>query len=66
MEPFVEVEGESEEVVKEVSEKLGFDYRDAWFCAVTSIYAAKYGVEENFINNHIPKITFDMENPFLD
>lgn len=66
LEPFVEVEGESEEIVKEVSEKLGFDYSKAMFCAVGTIYAKKYGVDENFINNHIPRIDFDMENPFLN
>jgi len=65
LEPFVEVEGPSEEEVKGVAEKLGFDYSQAMFCAVGTIYAQKYGVDENFINNHIAKITFDMDNPFL-
>jgi len=65
LEPLVEVEGQSEAIVKEVSEKLGFDYSKALFCAVGAIYAQKYGVDENFINNHIPKINFEMENPFL-
>ncbi|MDD4990079.1 MAG: hypothetical protein PHW31_02105 [Candidatus Pacebacteria bacterium] len=66
MEPFIEVEGESEEIVKEISEKLGFDYSQAMFCAVGTIYAKKYGVKEKTINNDIPKITFDIENPFLN
>jgi len=35
------------------------------FCAVGKIYAQKYGLDENFINNHIAKITFEMENPFI-
>ena len=65
LEPLVEVEGQSEQIVKEVSAKLGFDYSKALFCAVGAIYAQKYGVDENFINNHIPKINFEMENPFL-
>ena len=65
LEPFVEIEGESEEIIKEVSEKLSFDYTQALFCAVSLIYAKKYGVQEKIINNNIPKITFDMENPFL-
>ena len=65
LEPFVEVEGPSEQEVKEVSEKLGFDYSQALFCAVGLIYAKKYGVDEKFINNCMPKITFDMENPFV-
>jgi len=65
LEPFCEVEGESEQVVKDVSEKIGFDYTKAMFCAVGTIYAKKYGIDERFINNHIPKITFSMPNPFL-
>lgn len=66
LEPLVEIEGESEQIVKDVSEKLGFDYSKALFCAVGTIYAKKYGVDESFINNHIPRIDFDMENPFLN
>jgi len=65
LEPLVEIEGQSEAIVKEVSAKLGFDYTKALFCAAGAIYAQKYGLDENFINNHIPKNTFDMENPFL-
>lgn len=65
LEPFIEIEGRSERAVKDVAEKLGFDYSKAMFCAVGYIYAKKYGIDENFINNHMPKITFEMKNPFL-
>ncbi|MFH1968486.1 MAG: CYTH domain-containing protein [bacterium] len=65
LEPFVEVEGKSEKEVKAVSEKLGFDYSKALFCATTQIYSKKYNIPFEVINNGIPKITFDMENPFL-
>jgi len=65
LEPFVEVEGPSEQEVKDVSVKLGFDYTQAMFCAVGTIYAKKYGNDERVINNEIPKIIFDMENPFI-
>ena len=65
LEPFVEVEGPSEQEVKEISEKLGFDYSRALFCAVGLIYAKKYGIDEGVINNTIPRIVFDMENPFV-
>jgi len=64
LEPFVEIEGQSEAVVKEVAEKLGFDYSKAMFCSVDTVYARKYGVSEDFINNRVEKIFFDMENPF--
>ena len=65
LEPFVEIEGKSEKEVKAVSEKLGFDYSKAWFCATTQIYSKKYDIPFDVINNGIPEITFDMENPFF-
>ena len=65
LEPFVEVEGKSEKEVKEVSEKLGFDYSKAWFCAVGLIYSKKYNILPEVIDNEIKEITFDIENPFL-
>jgi len=65
LESFVEVEGSSEEEVKSVSEKIGFNYKDALFCAVGTLYSKKYGLEEDIINNKTPKIVFGMENPFV-
>src|SRR3989344_1962246 len=65
LEPFVEVEGKSEKEVKTVSEKIGFDYSKTLFCGVTPIYAMKYDIKFEVINNQTPRITFDMENPFL-
>ncbi|MFH1968612.1 MAG: CYTH domain-containing protein [bacterium] len=66
LEPFVEIEGKSEKEVKAVSGKIGFDYSTAWFCATAQIYSKKYNIPFEIINNGIPKITFDMENPFLN
>lgn len=63
VEPFVEVEGKSEKDVKTVSEKIGFDYSSALFCATTTIINKKYGIPCDVID-HIPEITFK-ENPFL-
>ncbi len=65
LEPFVEVEGSSEEEVKSASEKIGFNYGEALFCAVGTLYSKKYGLEEDIINNKTPRIVFDMENPFI-
>lgn len=65
LEPFVEVEGKSEKEVRAVSEKLGFDYSEAWFCAVGLIYSKKYNISPEVIDNMVERITFDMENPFL-
>jgi len=64
LEPFVEVEGKSEEEVKKVSKKLGFDYSKALFCAVGHQYYRKYNIPEHYLNNKVPKIVFNMENPF--
>ena len=63
IEPFVEVEGKSEEAVRAVCEKAGFDYSTALFCAVGELYRIKYGIRPDQINNS-DKLVFDMENPF--
>jgi len=65
LEPYVEVEGKSEEKVKEVSAKLNFDYNTALFCSVDVLYNQKYGTPLKYINHGLNKIVFDGENPFL-
>lgn len=65
LEPFVEIEGRSERAVKFVSQKLGFDYKEAVFGAVDALYNQKYSVPKDVINNHTPEITFTAKNPFL-
>ena len=64
LEPFVEVEGKSEGAVHAAAEKIGFNWHDARFCVVGTLYSEKYGLAEDTINNHTPKIVFEMENPF--
>ena len=64
LEPFVEIEGKSEKEVKGVSKKLSFDYTKAKFCSIDTLYCDKYGIDKNFFNNKIPKIIFEMDNPF--
>ncbi|EKE18599.1 MAG: hypothetical protein ACD_9C00288G0008 [uncultured bacterium] len=65
LEPFVEIEGESEVAVRNVSEKLGFDYSKAIFGAVDQQYECKYGISKKIINNVIPVIAFEGKNPFV-
>lgn len=65
LEPFVEVEGPNEESVRVVAEKIGFDYTQALFCSVDTLYARKYGFEEDRFNNHSDLVIFDMKNPFV-
>ena len=64
LEPFVEIEGNSEQEVKQVCDKLGFDYSEAKFCAVGDLYEERYNIPLKIINNQTPKIIFDMKNPF--
>ena len=65
LEPFVEIEGEAEEEVKKVCQKLGFDYGEALFCSTDQLYSDKYGIDKDSINNHTPEIVFDSKNPFV-
>jgi len=61
----VEVEGKSEKEVKDASEKIGFDYSRALFCAVGKLYQMKYGIHPDHINT-TEKIVFGIKNPFLN
>jgi len=65
LEPYVEIEGSSEEDVKKISTKLGFDYNKAIFGSVDIQYNKKYGLTNDYINNTIKRITFNEPNPFL-
>jgi len=65
LEPFVEIEGDSEKSVKEAAEKLLFDYRNALFGTVTILYHKKYNISEAVIGNQTPQIIFEGENPFI-
>lgn len=65
LEPFVEVEGSDEAAVRAASEKVGFDYSAALFCSVDTLYARKYGFDEDVFNNQSDLVVFDMENPFI-
>jgi len=65
IEPYVEIEGASEEAVKKVSNILGFDYSQAVFGSVDQIISKKYGVPEDAINNEISRICFNEPNPYL-
>lgn len=65
LEPYIEIEGDSEKEVREVTGKLGFDYGKAIFGAVDQLISKKWGIPENAINNEIPRIIFGGENPYL-
>lgn len=42
IEPVAEVEGESEEAVRRTAEALGFEWSDAFFSSIDSVYAETY------------------------
>ncbi|MFH1430745.1 MAG: CYTH domain-containing protein [Candidatus Uhrbacteria bacterium] len=65
LEPFVEVEGASEEAVRVVSERIGFDWTAAKFCQVATLYAEKYGLAEDTFNSNSPRVIFEGDNPFV-
>jgi adenylate cyclase class IV len=60
LEPFIEIEWKSEDIVKMYSEKLGFDYNDWIFWTVDEIYYKELWLSHDYINS-LPIITF--ENP---
>lgn len=65
LEPFVEIEGDSEKSVQEAARALSLDYRNALFGTVTILYHKKYNIPEAVIGNQTPQIIFDGENPFV-
>lgn len=65
LEPYVEVEGKSEEAVKNASAKLNFDYTKALFCSVDTLYAAKYKISKEYVSYQVKRICFNEPNPFI-
>lgn len=65
LETFIEIESTSEETVRSVAERLHLNWSDAKFCATDVLYAEKYNISTDQINNHTPRIVFEMENPFV-
>ena len=60
---FVEVEGPNEKSVWDTAEKMGLKKEKAKFGSVDPTYQYYYGVEEDVVNLHTPKITFEMDPP---
>lgn len=55
--PFVEIEAETEEVVREVSKELGFDFEKAVFGSIDIVYEKELGIPAATIIK-LPEITF--------
>lgn len=58
--PFLEVEGVNENVVKDISNELGFDFEKAVFGSIDVVYEKELGISAKTIIR-LPMITF--ENP---
>lgn len=66
LEPYVEVEGPSEDTVKDASVRLGFDYETAIFDTVNGIYKQKYRKTLDELDSEVLRsFTFEMRNPFI-
>lgn len=63
--PFVEVEGPSEQVVREGCRRLSLPYQDALVCSIDVMYARQYGISPDVIKRQVPALTFAGENPLL-
>lgn len=55
--PFVEVEGETEDSVRNVSNELGFNFSDAVFGSIDLVYEKELGIPSETIIR-LPEITF--------
>lgn len=59
LDPYIEIEGESEEIVRKWAEKLGFSWDDAVFGGSEQVYAKKYNVTPEFVMHNREPITFE-------
>ena len=58
LKPYIEIEGENEEIVKKYSKLLEFDYSEWVFGTSFQIYEKELGLSYEFVNN-LKEITFD-------
>ncbi len=62
--PFIEIEGDSEQAVRDAAEALGFDWESAVFGAATEAYRKQYtDLPPDFIMDQLPEIKFDAPLP---
>jgi adenylate cyclase class 2 len=62
--PFIEIEGSSEQYVRDTAQILGFEWNEAVFGAVTQAYRKQYAdLPSDFIMDDVPEIKFDTPLP---
>lgn len=65
IDPYIEIEGLSEEAVRTAAEKLGFDFKDALFGGVAVVFQEKYGhlgtpkEIADIVNRKLPIVRFE-------
>ncbi len=66
--PFLEIESNSEKAVKNVAEKIGYNYQEALFCNVFYLYSQQYGIPIDDLKKRtsaeLNRLTFFSKNPF--
>jgi adenylate cyclase class 2 len=60
LQPYIEIEAENEKVVRNYTDRLGFDFENALFGGVGVLYEKQYKISNKEVNN-IPVFTFDNE-----
>ncbi|HMS23700.1 MAG TPA: class IV adenylate cyclase [Candidatus Saccharibacteria bacterium] len=65
LDPYIEIEGNSEDSIKQIAEKLGFNWKDVFFGDVMVAYRHQYPdiVKTGWHLSLIPKINFDTPKP---
>ncbi len=58
LKPFIEIEGESEELVRDTALLLGFNWDDAVFGTVDAVAERELGLPPHIVNS-ISEITFE-------
>lgn len=65
LQPFIEVEGPSEQSVQGVCMRLLLPYQEAIFGSIDRLYALQYNISPEVITYAIPVLTFTGDNPLL-
>lgn len=61
--PYCEIEAETEQAVKKVANRLGFDWDQVVFAGTGAIYEREYGIFPDDLED-LCRLTFDSDNPF--
>lgn len=66
LEPYIEIESDSEEKVRAVAKTLGYEWSDAKFCGAGKIYEMVYGIHPDKLSkDKVVRLTFEDPNPFI-